>query len=156
MLKVVKPQSNETSNGKRVCRPKGGNVKRLMIVLLLFTLLVQGCIVPIQAEAFAGSDARLTLFGQVGGPTISLAVQGDFLYLGYSEQFAIVDITERSDPHLLATLPIPSISAPSGSGCRCAGWLSIWAATECEACRGSQAGQSGEPLGSPPLSRRRR
>ena len=108
MLKVVKPQSNETSNGKRVCRPKGGNVKRLMIVLLLFTLLVQGCIVPIQAEAFAGSDARLTLFGQVGGPTISLAVQGDFLYLGYSEQFAVVDITARSNPQLLATLPIPS------------------------------------------------
>jgi hypothetical protein len=57
---------------------------------------------------FAETDFAYTyeLTGRVGGPSMAVAIQGDFAFLGYSFEFAVVDLSNPEQPVRVGYLPL--------------------------------------------------
>lgn len=72
--------------------------------LLLPVILLVGACQPLLAPV--ARYPRLELQGHVSGATLTVAVQGDYAYLGFSYEFVVLDIADRRNPHWVAALPI--------------------------------------------------
>ncbi len=87
-------------------------MRRYCIFLLLISLLVSSCnlsqlqIQPPASDAVASME--LQLLGHVGGSALSIAVQGDYAFLGLSYEFIVLDIQDRAHPRWISALPIPT------------------------------------------------
>jgi hypothetical protein len=52
----------------------------------------------------AAEPLPLSLVGRIGGPALAVATKGQYTYVGYSFEFAVVDLTHPAAPHRLGYL----------------------------------------------------
>lgn len=79
----------------------------LLYLLLSLCTMAAGCtagLEPLAAEAPPGHN--MTLQARMGGPALSVAVDGQSLYLGQSFELAIFDRTQPLAPQQVAVLPL--------------------------------------------------
>jgi len=82
----------------------------IITTLLLVALLLSACqpIHSLSPPALAQTAAPqpLTLLGHIGGPTLTLAIQGQYAYVGFNAEFAIFDLADPVQPRRIGYLPL--------------------------------------------------
>lgn len=90
-------------------------VLRMMMTLTI--LLLNACqslvISPISSHSCSADlpqadSHNVEVVGHIGGSALSIAVQGDYAFIGFSTEFVVLDISEPTAPRWIAALPIPS------------------------------------------------
>jgi hypothetical protein len=71
---------------------------QLLLIMLLLTVSITGACRPM-IDPTAGYPT-LQLRGHVAGPALTVAVQGDYAYLGFSYELVVLDITDRANPQV--------------------------------------------------------
>ena len=69
--------------------------------------LIAGAAGPQGLEADAKGE-ELVLAGHFGGPAMATAAYGDFALMGYSFEFAVIDVSDPAQPRRVAYLMLPS------------------------------------------------
>jgi hypothetical protein len=78
--------------------------------------LLAGCGATQVQALEAGEAHELTLAGHIGGPALATVAYGDYALMGYSFEFAVVDVSNPADPVRVAYLMMPANDiAVSGS-----------------------------------------
>ena len=86
-------------------------VNRFLVVLALAALLLGACR-PVQRlhEGMAQSDSNqaptLKMVGRIGGPSLSVAVQGKHAFLGHSFELSVLDVSDPANPVRVSYLPV--------------------------------------------------
>lgn len=86
------------------------NGKWYLMLSLLVVLVGSGCI-PIQQPGGSISSTlgpTLQPVAHVGGVAVSIAVRGNYAYLGLSHELVVLDVTDRTQPRQIAALPTPA------------------------------------------------
>ena len=81
------------------------------LTIVLLTALILGAGQPIRslsppALAQTAAPQPLTLLGHIGGPTLTLAIQGQYAYVGFNAEFAIFDLADPAQPRRISYLPL--------------------------------------------------
>ncbi|MCB0111593.1 MAG: hypothetical protein KDE53_36975, partial [Caldilineaceae bacterium] len=87
----------------------------MMVSNLCIALLLTGCIlppIPLNLGDHAPNTAsppqaissNVELVEQIPGPALTVAVQGDYAYLGFSFNVAVIDVSDPTNPHVAASL----------------------------------------------------
>ena len=83
----------------------------IVVLVLVVPILISSCAAPIQADSLVQENTgvrEMDLVGHIGGPALSTHLYGDYALVGYSFEFAIVDISKPADPQRIAYLVIPA------------------------------------------------
>ena len=91
-------------------------MRRLLIFLLLISLLGNSCSLPLISPQLTpqaptsntASDMKLQLLGHISGSAVSIAVQGDYAFLGFSYELAVLNIADHAHPQWITSLPLPT------------------------------------------------
>ncbi|MCB0111479.1 MAG: hypothetical protein KDE53_36405, partial [Caldilineaceae bacterium] len=87
-------------------RTRAAGPYAFLVVLLLTT----GCNITAHVRHPTGADHAMAknvqLVGRFGGPLLSVAVQGNYAYAGFSFEFAVVDIGDPAQPRRVGYLPL--------------------------------------------------
>ncbi len=51
---------------------------------------------------------EMELVGHIGGPALSTHLYGDYALVGYSFEFAVIDISDPTNPRRIAYLMLPA------------------------------------------------
>ncbi|MEZ4861536.1 MAG: hypothetical protein R3C14_09525 [Caldilineaceae bacterium] len=84
--------------------------KRLISLILLMTLLAGAC-QPVISSLTAAQHSvapHLALVGHVPGSALSIAIEGDYAYVGFSYELVVLDLTDRTKPQWVTALPLPA------------------------------------------------
>ncbi len=80
---------------------------RLLFTLsMILTLLMTGFGAQPSAAMVAPKVARVALVDRLGGASLAVAMQGAYAFVGQSAEFTVIDLTDRTQPHRLAYLPL--------------------------------------------------
>jgi hypothetical protein len=82
-------------------------LNRMFTGLVLVALLLSACQPIIQPPTYT-ARRNVELLGHVGGAAGTIAVQGDYAYLGFSQEWMVLDIQDRSQPRWVTALAIPA------------------------------------------------
>ena len=84
--------------------------RRYFIWALLVALMASGCmsLSPLGGSVSSIPALNIQQVAHIGGAAVSIAVRGNYAYLGLSYELLILDITNRAQPRQIATLPIPA------------------------------------------------
>jgi hypothetical protein len=86
-------------------------MEKVLTLLVLAALLTTAC-QPVQRlpEGVAQSDSNqapiLEMVGRIGGPSLSVAVQGKHAFLGHSFELSVLDVSDPANPVRVSYLPI--------------------------------------------------
>ena len=95
---------------------------RSFISVLLIALILAACQPLIQSPTHR-ARSNIELSGHIGGAAGSIAVQGDYAYLGFSHEWMVLDIHDRSQPRWVAALEVSANdTAPVGPHAYVVGW----------------------------------
>ncbi len=78
--------------------------KRFLACLLC--VLLAGACRPIVASTV--DQPTFQLVSHVGGPALSIAVQGDYAFVGFSTELMVLDVADRTQPQWVTALPLPT------------------------------------------------
>lgn len=84
---------------------------RMVTILLLVALLLSACQplrLPSPCWPQAAAAPKLTRLGHIGGPALTVAVQDNYAFLGFSYELTVLDVTDHSRPQWVADLPLPT------------------------------------------------
>ncbi|MEZ4658222.1 MAG: hypothetical protein R2911_11675 [Caldilineaceae bacterium] len=84
--------------------------KQLLIACLIMAVLSGGCLPrqPMEGAVRSAPAPVLEPAAHVGGAAVSIAVRGDYAYLGLSHELIVLDMADRARPRQIATLPTPA------------------------------------------------
>lgn len=77
--------------------------QKRLLACLLWVMLAGACRSIVDPTA-----STLQLLGHVAGPALAVAVQDEYAYLGFSYELVVLDIQDRTNPHWVAALPLPT------------------------------------------------
>lgn len=77
--------------------------QKRLLACLLWVMLAGACRSIVDPTA-----PTLQLLGHVAGPALAVAVQDEYAYLGFSYELVVLDIQDRTNPHWVAALPLPT------------------------------------------------
>lgn len=82
-----------------------------ILTTLLLTALILSAGWPIRslsppALAQTAEPPTLALLGHIGGPTLALAIQDQYAYVGFTAEFAIFDLADPVQPRRISYLPL--------------------------------------------------
>ncbi|RIK35009.1 MAG: hypothetical protein DCC55_31620 [Chloroflexi bacterium] len=90
-------------------------INRMFTVFVLVALLLSACQPLIQSPTHT-ARSNVELVGHIGGAAGAIAVQGDYAYLGFSHEWMVLDIHDRSQPRWVAALEVSANdTAPVGA-----------------------------------------
>ncbi len=82
-----------------------------LFTVLLSGLLISGILLAVFTPALPGDkilDAKDELAGRIGGASLAIAVRDQYAFMGYSFEFAVLDISNPQKPVRISFLPLPS------------------------------------------------
>jgi hypothetical protein len=81
---------------------------KLCITLILLVAMTTGACQPVIQSPTETAHSNVELLGHIGGAAGAIAVQGDYAYLGFSHEWMVLDIHDRSQPRWVAALDLPA------------------------------------------------
>ncbi|MEZ4706289.1 MAG: amidohydrolase family protein [Caldilineaceae bacterium] len=84
--------------------------KRFLICSLIMAVMISGCLPlpPLAGSVRSAPAPLLQPAAHVGGAAVSIAVGGDYAYLGLSHELFVLDVANRAQPRQIAHFPVPA------------------------------------------------